>query len=126
LSLTSFSFSVANDFNSVSCVQYNLPVHQRSFQWYCSMFNPYTGFFLLKHCSVLEVLISYLFKRDLFILCIWAHYGCLKTHQERASDPITDGYEPPCGCWELNSGPLEEKLVFLTTEPTLQPPNFLS
>jgi hypothetical protein len=27
----------------------------------------------------------------------------------RASDPITDGCEPPCGCWELNSGPLEEQ-----------------
>jgi hypothetical protein len=27
------------------------------------------------------------------------------------SDPITDGCEPPCGCWELNSGPLEEQSV---------------
>ena len=32
-------------------------------------------------------------------------------------DPITDGCEPPCGCWELNSEPLE---VALTTEPSLQ------
>ena len=24
-------------------------------------------------------------------------------HRKRASDPITDGYEPPCSCWELNS-----------------------
>lgn len=23
---------------------------------------------------------------------------------EEASDPITDGCEPQCGCWELNSG----------------------
>ena len=23
---------------------------------------------------------------------------------------ITDGCQPPCGCWELNSGPLEEHL----------------
>jgi hypothetical protein len=38
--------------------------------------------------------------------------------QQRKSDPITDGCEPPCGCWELNSGPLE---VLLTTEPSLQP-----
>lgn len=29
--------------------------------------------------------------------------------------------EPPCGYWELNSGPLIEQLVFLTTEPSLQP-----
>ena len=41
--------------------------------------------------------------------------------QKTAPDPITDGYEPPCGFWELNSGPLEEQPVFLTTEPSLQP-----
>jgi hypothetical protein len=42
-------------------------------------------------------------------------------HQKRASDLITDGCEPPCGCWDLNSGPLEEQSVLLTTEPSLQP-----
>jgi hypothetical protein len=31
-----------------------------------------------------------------------------------ASGPITDGCEPPCGCWELNSGPLEEQSELLT------------
>jgi hypothetical protein len=30
-------------------------------------------------------------------------------------------WEPPCGCWELNSGLLEEHLVLLMTEPSLQP-----
>jgi hypothetical protein len=45
----------------------------------------------------------------------------LHTHQKRASDSITDGCEPPCSCWELNSGPLEEQSVLLTTEPSLQP-----
>ncbi|XP_038167074.1 ras-related protein Rab-13 isoform X2 [Arvicola amphibius] len=29
---------------------------------------------------------------------------------------VTDGCEPPRGCWELNSGPLEEQSVFLTAE----------
>jgi hypothetical protein len=38
--------------------------------------------------------------------------------------PITDGFELPCGCWKLNLGPLEEQLVFLTTEPSLQSPFF--
>ena len=52
---------------------------------------------------------------------MWVHCSCLQTHQKRASDPITDGCEPPCGCWELNSGPLEEQSVLLTTEPSLQP-----
>jgi hypothetical protein len=35
---------------------------------------------------------------------------CVPAHQ-MASDPITDGCEPPCGCWELNSAPLEEQLL---------------
>ena len=42
-----------------------------------------------------------------------------QTHQKRASDPITDGCEPPCGYWELNSGPLEEQSVLLIAEPSL-------
>jgi hypothetical protein len=33
--------------------------------------------------------------------------------------------EPPCGCWELNSGPLEEQSVLLTNEPSLQPYFFI-
>jgi hypothetical protein len=36
------------------------------------------------------------------------------------SDLVTDGCEPPCGCWDLNSGPSEEQSVLLTTEPSLQ------
>jgi hypothetical protein len=31
------------------------------------------------------------------------------------------GCEPPCGCWDLNSGPLEGQSMLLTTEPSLQP-----
>ena len=27
----------------------------------------------------------------------------------------------PSGCWELNSGPLEEQPMLLTTEPSLEP-----
>ena len=37
---------------------------------------------------------------------------------------IIDRCEPPCGCSELNPGPLEEQSLFLTTEPPpLQPPH---
>jgi hypothetical protein len=36
-------------------------------------------------------------------------------------EAITDVCEPPCGCWELNSGPSEEQSVLLTAEPSLQP-----
>jgi hypothetical protein len=39
---------------------------------------------------------------------------------------ITDGCEPPCSCWELNSGPLEEQSVLLTAEPSHQPLLYLS
>ena len=46
----------------------------------------------------------------------------MPAHQKRAPDLITDGCEPPCGCWELNSGPLEKQLVLLPTESSLQPP----
>ena len=45
----------------------------------------------------------------------------LDTHQKRASDPITDGCEPPCGCWELNTGHLGKQSVLLIPGPTLQP-----
>ena len=47
--------------------------------------------------------------------------SCLQTPQKRASDLVTDGCEPPCSCWELNSGPLEEQTVLLTSESSLQP-----
>jgi hypothetical protein len=49
------------------------------------------------------------------------HCSCLQTHQRRASDLIMDGYEPSCGCWDLNSGPSEEQSALLTAEPSLQP-----
>jgi hypothetical protein len=40
------------------------------------------------------------------------------------TDSIIDGCEPPCGSWGLNSGPLEEQSVLLTSEPSLQPSFF--
>jgi hypothetical protein len=45
----------------------------------------------------------------------------LPASQKKTPDPNTDGGEPPCGCWDLNSEPLEEQSVLLTTEPSLQP-----
>ncbi len=56
-----------------------------------------------------------------FIYLYVRQCSCLQTHEKRASVLITDGCEPPCGCWHLNSGPLEEHLVLLPTEPSLQP-----
>jgi hypothetical protein len=34
---------------------------------------------------------------------------------------LTGGCEATCGCWELNSGPLQEHQVPLTAEPSLLP-----
>ena len=54
----------------------------------------------------LESLSCHFFSKiDLFILCMCIHV-VIFTYQKRASDTILDGCEPPCGCWELNSGPL--------------------
>jgi hypothetical protein len=64
----------------------------------------------------------FLFLRFIYLLYVryymQLHCSCLQTHQERASDLITGGCEPPCGCWDLNSGPLEEQSVLLTAEPS--------
>jgi hypothetical protein len=63
------------------------------------------------------------FKCFLFIhfICISALSACIPACQKRPSDLIIDGCEPPCGCWELISGPMEEQSVLLTAEPSLQP-----
>jgi hypothetical protein len=46
----------------------------------------------------------------LFVYVIYVSTLLLSTDTpEEGIDPITDGCEPPCGCWELNSGPLEEQ-----------------
>jgi hypothetical protein len=41
--------------------------------------------------------------------------ACMPAYQKRASDPRIKYFHPPCGCWELNSGSLEEEKVLLTT-----------
>jgi hypothetical protein len=66
-----------------------------------------------------------MFFKKRFIYYIQVHCSCLQMHQKRASDLIMDGCEPPCGCWDLNSGPLEEQSVLLPTEPSLQPREYV-
>jgi hypothetical protein len=36
--------------------------------------------------------------------------------QKRATDIRIDDHDPLCGCWELNSGRLEEQPVLVTAE----------
>jgi hypothetical protein len=68
------------------------------------------------------VLVFFFFKKIYFIY--FMHMCALSTRtpscQKRAPDPITDGCEPSCGCWDLSSGPLEEQPVLLVAEPCLQ------
>lgn len=71
----------------------------------------------------LNIFLSFLFllKIYLFPLYIWVHCDFLQTHQEKASNSTTDGREPPCCCWDLNSGTREEQPMFFTAKPSLQP-----
>lgn len=39
----------------------------------------------------------------------------------RPDEGVIDGCELPCACWQLNSGPLEEQSMLLTSELPLQP-----
>jgi hypothetical protein len=60
-------------------------------------------------------------KKDLLlILYMSALSACIPACQKRTLDSITDSFEPPRGCWDLNSGPLEEQPVLLTAEPSVQ------
>jgi hypothetical protein len=53
---------------------------------------------------------------SIYLLCML----CMHAGQKRAPDLLIESYEPPCGCWELNSEPLEERPGLLTSEPSLQ------
>jgi hypothetical protein len=58
----------------------------------------------------------------IFIYFICKYTEAVFRHpRRRALDLIMDGCEPPCGCWDLNSGPSEEQSVLPTAEPLLQP-----
>jgi hypothetical protein len=59
-------------------------------------------------------------KMYVYILYVYSVLPvCLPACQKRAPDLIIDGNEPPYGCWELNSGPLEEQTVLLTSKVNL-------
>jgi hypothetical protein len=49
------------------------------------------------------------FLRFIFIYLMYmsALSACIPACPKRVSALIIDGCEPPCGCWELNSIPLE-------------------
>lgn len=74
------------------------------------------------------------FLRCVYFTCMSVSTACMSVCQvyagcQRRSNEsirssrigVTDGYEPPHGCWESNQDPLEEQPELLTTDPLLQP-----
>ena len=53
----------------------------------------------------------------LVCLCV-----CLCEGVRSPGTGVTDSFELLCGCWKLNSGPLEKQSVLITTEPSHQSP----
>jgi hypothetical protein len=65
-----------------------------------------------------------IFKRLIYVLYVYECFVCLYicTLEEGIRShgaTVIDGCELPCGCWELNPGPLQEQAVLLTAEPSL-------
>jgi hypothetical protein len=74
---------------------------------------------------------------DVLFWCVWRGQWC--THIHKINKYILNyllyvyentvavfsytrrGYQIPCGCWDLNSGRLEDKSVLLTAEPLSSP-----
>jgi hypothetical protein len=71
-------------------------------------------------------LLSSLLKKKFFkiyLFIIYKYSVAVFRHTRRGHQiPLQILVEPPCGWWDLNSGPLEEQSVLLTAEPPLQPP----
>ena len=74
---------------------------------------------LLQHCAT--SLAS--FSLYIFIYILYTMLVSMSAYipEEGIRPIIGGGCELPCGCWELNSGLLEEQSVVLTSEPSLQP-----
>jgi hypothetical protein len=64
-------------------------------------------------------LLIYLFNVCEGSVCVHAYRLEKGIGSHRAT--VIDSCELPCGCWGLNSGPLEEQPILLTAEPFLQP-----
>jgi hypothetical protein len=75
---------------------------------------PLPGKFLLLLLLVFVCLFVYL---SIICVCTVVFRHSRREHQIF----VMDGCELPCGCRDLNSGPLEEQSVLLTAEPSHQP-----
>jgi hypothetical protein len=51
----------------------------------------------------------FLFIKFIYLFYVYEYTVAVFMHTRRGyQDDIADGCEPPCGCWDLNLGPLEE------------------
>jgi hypothetical protein len=75
-----------------------------------------------KSCS--QPCFIFVFK-DSFIIIHKYSIADFRRTRRGLSDLITGGNEPPCGYWDLNSGPSEEQSVLLPTEPSRQPTTYV-
>jgi hypothetical protein len=63
----------------------------------------------------------FFFLRFIYLFYVREYTVAVFRHTRRGHQILLDGCEPPCGCWDLNSRPLEGQSVLLTTKPSLQP-----
>lgn len=79
-------------------------------------------------CEVIKKLfnLNYFKHMDVSPACIHVHHKlawCQLRSEEGARYPgtgVTDGYELPNRCWELDPSPLQEQPALLTAEPAPQ------
>jgi hypothetical protein len=67
---------------------------------------------------VWDLLLFWFFNVHWCFVCI---YVCLCEDARSPGTIIFVCCELPCGCWELNPGPLKEQPVLLTVEPSISP-----
>jgi hypothetical protein len=73
------------------------------------LYNGITG--VLYHAWLLA---DFFFFRFIYLLYVRTLYLSSDTPEEGVRYHYRDGCEPPCGCWDLNSGPSEEQSGALT------------
>ena len=66
-----------------------------------------------------EVGTWFIFLFSFFLKIYYYKYTVAVFRNSRRGCQISLCCEPPCGCWDLNSGPSEEQTVLLTAEPSL-------
>jgi hypothetical protein len=63
--------------------------------------------------------------KDVFIITHKYTVAIFRCTRRGRQISFTGGCEPPCSCWDLNSGPSQEQSVLLPAEPSRQPLKYL-